>query len=118
VHPQFIFRCGDIDGLAGILSRTVRDGDVLKEISKRGIECVRSRSPERNVAATVEALDRAVSRRRSRAGDLSATSSPGQRRWFEIALAIWMVGAQVWYYLQFKEQFRSIFWVTLRRLWH
>jgi len=118
VHPQFIFRCGDIDGLAGILSRAVADGAVLKEISRRGIACVRSRSPEKNVAATVEAVDRAVSRRRPQAGDIPTPSLPAHRRWFEIALAIWMVAAQVWYYLQFKEQFQSIFSVTLRRLWH
>lgn len=117
LHPQFIFRCGDIDGLAGILSRSVADGAVLKELSRRGIECVRSRSPGKNVSATVEALDRAVSRRPLHAGDPLAHSLPGHRLWFEIMLAIWMVGAQVWYYLQFKEQFRSIFWLTLHRLW-
>jgi hypothetical protein len=118
VHPQFIFRCGDIDGLAGILSRAVADGAVLKEISRRGIARVRSRSPEKNVAATVEAVDRAVLRRRPQAGDIQTPSLPAHRRWFEIAFAIWMVATQVWYYLQFKEQFQSIFSVTLRRLWH
>jgi glycosyltransferase involved in cell wall biosynthesis len=117
LYPQFIFHCGDINGLAGILSRSVADGAVLKEFSRRGIGCVRSRSPEKNVAATVEALDRAVSRRPLHAGDPVETSLPGYRVWFEIMLAIWMVSAQVWYYLQFKEQFRSIFWLTLHRLW-
>jgi glycosyltransferase involved in cell wall biosynthesis len=117
LHPQFIFRCGDINGLAGILSRAVADPVVLKEFSKRGTELVRSRSPERNVAATVEAVDRAISRRSPQAGNLVEPSLPRHRFWFEIALAIWMVGAQIWYYLQFKEQFRSLFSVTLHRLW-
>ena len=30
----------------------------------------------------------------------------------------WIVLAQVWYYAQFKEQFRSIFRIALHRLWH
>ena len=117
VNPQFIFRCGDIYGLAGILSRAAADRTVLKEFSGRGTELVRSRSPERNVAATVEAVDRAISRRQPQAGNLAEPSLPRRRLWFEIALAIWMLGAQIWYYLQFKEQFRSLFSVTLHRLW-
>jgi glycosyltransferase involved in cell wall biosynthesis len=116
VYPEFIFPCGDIDGLARILSRTV-SGASLKEMSRRGIGCVRSRSPEKNVEATIEAVDRAVSRRRPQTGDLSKAPLSAHRLWFEIALAIWMVGAQVWYYLQFKEQFRALFSVTLHRLW-
>ncbi len=41
-----------------------------------------------------------------------------RRFWFELTFAIWIVSAQIWYYLQFKEQFRSILRVTLRQLWH
>ena len=34
------------------------------------------------------------------------------------AFCAWMVAAQIWYYAQFKEQFRSMFSIVLRRLWH
>jgi glycosyltransferase involved in cell wall biosynthesis len=68
IQPDFLFRCCDIDGLAGILSRAVGDRAALKEISTRGIAHMQSWSPERNVAATVEAIERAVSRVR---GDTS-----------------------------------------------
>jgi len=40
------------------------------------------------------------------------------RRWVEGILCVWIVGAQVWYYLQFRELFRPIFAVVLHKLWH
>lgn len=41
-----------------------------------------------------------------------------RRRLLELVASAWVVAAQIWYYSQFKEQFRSIFSLTLRRLWH
>jgi len=40
------------------------------------------------------------------------------RRWVEGILCVWIVGAQVWYYLQFRELFRPILAVVLHKLWH
>ncbi len=41
-----------------------------------------------------------------------------RRFWFELTFTIWIIGSQIWYYLQFKEQFVLIARVVLRRLWH
>ena len=40
-----------------------------------------------------------------------------RRWWIEAAICAWIVAAQVWYYLQFKEQFHSILSPILRKLW-
>jgi hypothetical protein len=41
-----------------------------------------------------------------------------RRRWLEVLICAWIIAAQVWYYLQFRELFLSLTPVTLRRLWH
>jgi hypothetical protein len=58
---------------------------------------------------------------RAETGSVAPTSSDVSRsnRFFlEVAFSVWVVVAQVWYYLQFKEQFASIFRIALRQLWH
>jgi hypothetical protein len=40
-----------------------------------------------------------------------------RRTWIELAICCWILVAQVWYYLQFREQFRSILSPILRKLW-
>jgi hypothetical protein len=35
----------------------------------------------------------------------------------ELLASLWIVAAQVYYYSQFKEQFRSIFVQTFAKLW-
>jgi hypothetical protein len=43
----------------------------------------------------------------------------GKRRGLlDLAACLWMVAAQIWYYSQFKEQFRSILSFALGKLWH
>jgi hypothetical protein len=37
--------------------------------------------------------------------------------WFDTTFCVWIVAAQAWYYLQFREQFRNILSLTLRKLW-
>jgi hypothetical protein len=44
--------------------------------------------------------------------------NPRRRKWLEAAVCLWIVASQVWYYLQFKQQFQSILSLTFRRLWH
>ena len=46
--------------------------------------------------------------------DRAAQSS----RFLRVAVCVWMVLAQVWYYAQFKEQFRPILSSALHKLWH
>ena len=41
-----------------------------------------------------------------------------QLRWPEALICLWVLVAQIWYYLQFKEQLRAILSLTFRRLWH
>jgi len=48
----------------------------------------------------------------------SAAMGSQKRRWIEATLCVWIVAAQVWYYLQFKEQFRPILSPILHKLWH
>jgi hypothetical protein len=35
----------------------------------------------------------------------------------EAIAIVWIIGAQAWYYLQFREQFRTIVAPILQRLW-
>ena len=63
VCPEFIFPCGDIDALAAILSNAVRDPVRLRAIGRRAIEHMRTWTPQRNVSATLEAIERSVLRR-------------------------------------------------------
>jgi glycosyltransferase involved in cell wall biosynthesis len=60
VHPEFVFRCGDIDGLATILRGAIRHPGQLREIAKREFEHLRTWGPDQNVAATVEAVERGM----------------------------------------------------------
>jgi hypothetical protein len=39
-------------------------------------------------------------------------------RVLQFVVCLWIVAAQVWYYLQFKTQFQPIFSAALRKLWH
>ncbi|HET8922819.1 MAG TPA: hypothetical protein VFN26_07450 [Candidatus Acidoferrum sp.] len=38
--------------------------------------------------------------------------------WIEVAICSWILFAQVWYYLQFSEQFHSVLSPLLRKVWH
>jgi len=75
VHAEFIFPAGDVDAIARILLGAAADRSRLREISGRGLAHMQTWSPEQNIAATVEAIQVAVARRRIRSsGD--AHSSP------------------------------------------
>jgi len=62
VDPSFIFPCGDLDALTRLISSAVADRSRLHEVSRRCISHMQSWSPEQSVAATIEAIKRAVSR--------------------------------------------------------
>jgi glycosyltransferase involved in cell wall biosynthesis len=122
VSPEFIFPCGDVEALAVILSWSATNS-AIREISQRGIEHMQQWRPERNVAATLQAIHQGVLRRGHQDGVRSASTPADQnssnlRRFLsELVLTLWIVAAQYWYYWQFKEQFRSIFRATMRQLW-
>jgi glycosyltransferase involved in cell wall biosynthesis len=65
VHPEFIFPCGEINALASLLSKLAGDRAVLQRARSLGSAHVQTWTPQRNVTATVDAIDRAISQVRS-----------------------------------------------------
>jgi glycosyltransferase involved in cell wall biosynthesis len=65
VCPEFVFRCGDIEELAALLSKIARDPALLQRVRQFGLAHLQTWTPQRNVEATVDAIERAVSRFRS-----------------------------------------------------
>ncbi len=61
-----IFPCGDVAGLASSLQRLLSDRTALTALSKRARARLESWSPRENIAAAVDAIERAVSRVRRR----------------------------------------------------
>ena len=67
VAPQLIFPCGNIDALAAIFKDALADRTQLQSIARASVAHIQTWSPERNIAATLEAIQIAVARlRRSR----------------------------------------------------
>jgi glycosyltransferase involved in cell wall biosynthesis len=56
VCPEFVFRCGDIDALAGLMKKATSDPVRLKVLGRAALAHIQSWSPECNIAATVEAI--------------------------------------------------------------
>jgi glycosyltransferase involved in cell wall biosynthesis len=80
VNPGFVYPCGDISALAAILREAVADPEGLASIGAAAREYMRSWSPEQNIAATVQAIEIAVSRTGRRntntLADSSASAAP------------------------------------------
>src|SRR5215469_1490063 len=64
VAPQFIFPCGDIDALARILKDALNDRARLQSIANAARAHIQTWSPERNIAATLDAIRIGVTRTR------------------------------------------------------
>jgi glycosyltransferase involved in cell wall biosynthesis len=62
VAPQFVFSCGDSDALAAVLKGALNVPEQLQLVARAGREHIRTWSPEANIAATVEAIQIAVTR--------------------------------------------------------
>jgi len=62
VLPELVFRCGDIDALAELLKNTTSDPARLRSLGRAGLAYVQTWSPERNIAAAVEAIRMATTR--------------------------------------------------------
>jgi glycosyltransferase involved in cell wall biosynthesis len=56
VAPQFVFPCGDIDALAAILKDALSDTARLQSVAHAAFAHIQTWSPERNIAATVDAI--------------------------------------------------------------
>ena len=62
VCRKFIFPCGDVPALAALLSTTARDRTLLQSIRQLGLAHLQTWTPQRNVSATLEAIELAVPR--------------------------------------------------------
>ena len=62
VSPELVFRCGDIDALAELMKKAVADPARLKELGRASLAYVQTQSPERNIAAAVDAIRMASAR--------------------------------------------------------
>jgi len=78
----FVYPCGDVEALAGVLRRAFRDPARLKEMQQEARARMETWSPRENIEATLEAVSRGMSRVRcgraadvgTRAGAKSAAS--------------------------------------------
>lgn len=62
VAPQFVYSCGDSDALAAILRGALSVPGQLESVARAAREHIQTWSPERNIAATIDAIRIAVTR--------------------------------------------------------
>jgi len=62
VAPQFIFPCADVDALAHILKDVLSDRIRLRSVAETALAHIQTWSPERNIAASLDAIRIAVTR--------------------------------------------------------
>jgi glycosyltransferase involved in cell wall biosynthesis len=79
VHGRtgFVYPCGQIDALASVLGEALANRAKLPEMGRSARERVESWSPRENIAATVGAIARAVSRTRRRTAPPGAQPAAG-----------------------------------------
>jgi glycosyltransferase involved in cell wall biosynthesis len=75
VRQEFVFPCGDIAALAAILKDAIVDRSRLASLGRAAAACIKTWSPERNIAATFEAIEIAVARKGRRAKPSLADST-------------------------------------------
>jgi glycosyltransferase involved in cell wall biosynthesis len=77
VASQFVFPCGDITALANILKDAFAHSSDLQPVARAALAHVQTWSPERNIAATVDAIRIAIARVGGRSSEgLPKSSSP------------------------------------------
>jgi glycosyltransferase involved in cell wall biosynthesis len=75
VQGDFVFRCGDVAGLAALLKNAVADRVRLASLGRAAVAQIHTWSPERNIAATLEAIEIAVARKGHKPGAVLPDSS-------------------------------------------
>jgi len=68
VRKQFVFPCGDIAALATLLNGALAERGFLASLRPAAVAHMRTWSPERNIEATLEAIEIAVPRKAKRTG--------------------------------------------------
>ena len=79
VRQEFVFPCGDIAALTAILKDAVVDRSRLAALGRAAVAHIKTWSPERNIAATLEAIEIAVARKGRRTGATLSDSSAGRK---------------------------------------
>lgn len=64
VQRDFVYPCGDTDALASLLQKATGDRNGLAGLRSKVLSHIQTWSPERNIAATLEAIRTAVDRKR------------------------------------------------------
>ena len=62
VAAQFIFPCADVDALAHILKDAITNRTLLQSVARMALTHIKTWSPERNIAATLDAIRIGVTR--------------------------------------------------------
>lgn len=68
VRKEFVYPCGDVAALAELLASALADRALLASLGRSAVAHMQTWSPERNIAATFEAIEIAVARKGRRAG--------------------------------------------------
>jgi glycosyltransferase involved in cell wall biosynthesis len=80
VRREFVFPCGDVSALAALLKDALADRARLASLGTAAVAQMQTWSPERNIAATFEAIEIAVARKGRRVAaalpDSSTTQTP------------------------------------------
>jgi glycosyltransferase involved in cell wall biosynthesis len=81
VRKQFVFPCGDIAALASLLKEALADRSLLGSLRARAVAHIQTWSPERNIEATLDAIEIAGGRKPRRSSvpvdDSAASHSSG-----------------------------------------
>ena len=78
VNSNFIFPCGDVAALAGVLQDALADRARLSEFGRIALKRMESWSPRENIAGCVEAIQRAVARIGRKSAPPQARSALGE----------------------------------------
>jgi glycosyltransferase involved in cell wall biosynthesis len=66
VNPDFIFPCGDVPALTGLLQRALSDRSELARRGRDALRRMQSWSERENISGALEAVERALSRNRAK----------------------------------------------------
>jgi glycosyltransferase involved in cell wall biosynthesis len=75
VRKEFVYPCGDVAALAALLESALADRALLASLGRSAVAHMQTWSPERNIAATFEAIEIAVARKGRRASATLPDSS-------------------------------------------
>jgi glycosyltransferase involved in cell wall biosynthesis len=78
VRRDFVYPCGDVPALRALLQDALADRTALSSLGRAAVSHMRTWSPERNIAATFEAIETAVARKRRRSKETLPDSSRRQ----------------------------------------